>query len=100
MVDAGERVQSEPPREGAHEMLGTFEFDGATATRRGQAEVSHPHRRQRLRIAANGDVDAEPGVAQTQIGRREYEPDVAQILGSPSEVEMDHGASRGQRAGL
>jgi hypothetical protein len=48
-------------------MLGAFEFDGAPAERRRQAEVSHPHGGQRLRIAANGDVDAEPGVAQTQV---------------------------------
>jgi hypothetical protein len=34
MVDAGERVQSEPLRERAHEMLGAVEFDGSTAERR------------------------------------------------------------------
>ncbi len=34
-------------------MLGAFELDGAPAERRRQAEVSHPHGGQRLRIAAN-----------------------------------------------
>ncbi len=81
-------------------MLGAFEFDGASAERRGQAEVSHPHGGQRLRIAANGEVDAEPGVAQTQIRLGEYEPEVAQLLGGTAEAEMDHGAAGGQRVGL
>src|SRR5439155_3785686 len=40
MVDAGERVQSEPFREGAHERLVAFEFDGAAPERLGQGEVS------------------------------------------------------------
>src|SRR5438105_2782968 len=66
MFDAGERVQSEPLREGAHELVTAFEFDGVTAERRAQAEISHPHGGQRLRVAPNGDVDAEPGIAQTQ----------------------------------
>jgi hypothetical protein len=47
-------------------MFGAFEFDGAPAERRGQAEVSHPHGGQRRRVAANGDVDAEPGIAQRE----------------------------------
>ena len=48
----------------------------------------------------NGDVDAEPGVAQAQIRLGEYEPEVAQLLGGPAEAEMDHGAAGWQRVGL
>src|SRR6266545_2340200 len=81
-------------------MPGAFEFDGLTTERRPKAEVSHPHGGQRLRIAANGDVDAEPRVAQTQIRLGKYEPEVAQLLGGPAEAEMDHGAAGGQSVGL
>src|SRR5438552_15238165 len=88
VVDAGEqRMQSEPLREGAHELPAAFEFDGAAAERRGQAEVSHPHSGHRLRVAADGDVDAEPWVAQTQICLGKNKPEVPQLLGCPAEAE-------------
>src|SRR6266498_3138892 len=81
-------------------MPGAFEFDGLTTERRPKAEVSHPHGGQRLRIALNGDVDAEPRVAQTQIRLGEYEPEVAQLFGGPAEAEMDHGAPGGKHVAL
>src|ERR1051325_4504123 len=75
VVDAGEyRVQPEPLREGTLELPAAFEFDGAARESLGQAEVSHPHGGHRLRVAADGDVDAEPGVAQTQIRFGKHEP--------------------------
>src|SRR6266498_1010106 len=101
MVDAGEqRVQSEPLRKGAHEIPAAFELDFAIAERRRQAEVSHPHGGQSLRIGANGDVDTEPRVAQTQISLGKYEPEVAQFRRSPAKAEMDHRAAGGERVGL
>src|SRR5439155_8044124 len=51
-------------------------------------------------IALNGDVDAEPGVAQTKICLGEHEPEVAQLLGGPAELEVDHGAPGRQFVGL
>src|SRR5437763_384304 len=81
-------------------MLGAFEFDGAGAERRGEAGVSHPHGGQRRRVAANSDVDAEPGVVQAQVRLGEYEPEVAQFLGGAAEAEMDDGAAGGQQSVL
>src|SRR5207245_8923551 len=68
MVDVGEqRVQAEPLRERTHKLPWAFEFDAAALECRAQAEVSHPHRGQRLRVGADGDVDAEPRIAEAQV---------------------------------
>src|SRR2546423_4401708 len=94
MLEGGEqRVQSEPLRERAHELLAAVELDAVITKGGREAEISHPYGGQRLRIAADGDVDAEPGVAQTEIRVGEDEPEMAQLGGSPVEAEMDHGAA-------
>ena len=65
MLDAGgQRVQTEPLWERAHQMPWTFELDGVTLQCRGHAEVSHPYGCERRRIAGHSDVDPESWVAQ------------------------------------